>query len=568
MPVLTSLTIKNFTLVESLELEFSSGMTAITGETGAGKSVLLNALGLTLGNRADYEQIRRGAKRADVIASFDIKRIPSAQQFLQQHELDDGNECILRRSISSTGNGKAWINGSPVTLSTLRELSEQLIDIHSQHEHQSLQKKSHHRELLDNYGNLQAPLSALKTTYQQWQQKLSQLQTFTDQADEITAKRDLLTYQVAELDELDLQPNEFEELENEYAILANAEKNLGILDQLQQLIDSDNSHTDMSILSGIRQATQLAEQLELGQTQAATDAQRMLQEAEVLIDEARDSIHRCADKVELNPARLSEVASRISQAFDLGRKHHVEPNDLYGFHQQLKTELSDLCPAEDSIDQLKAEISLYEAQYLKQAAKLSKQRKTAAKKLTAAVNSYFASLNMQGANIELRLDTCAPSILGMETVEFYICTNTGQPHKALAKVASGGEMSRISMVIQVVTAKTSQLSCLVFDEVDVGIGGNTGDVVGHLLRELGAVSQVLCVTHLPQVAGKAHQHLLVEKSSNQHSTSTDITPLNDEQRLREIARMLGGNDKSQQTIAHAKEILNTGQYTGKDVNIT
>lgn len=560
--MLTQLSINNITLVDHLDLELEQGLTAITGETGAGKSILLNALGLAIGERADAEKVRQGASKADVYARFDIEHIPAAQKWLQRQELGNSNddkasvetECLLRRVLSAEGRSRAYINGKPVTLLQLKELGELLLDIHGQHEHQSLLKKEHHRRLLDNFGSLKPALAKLKAAFLSYREVQQRFIERRDNAEEISARHQLLSYQVSELDELGLEEGELEKLEQEQLQLASAEDTLAKCQQVSNLCEGDN---DFNLNQGLNQCIQLLSEVQ-GGSEAIHEAQAMLGQALIQLEEANSEIQRHVDSFDANPERLFELENRLSRIYDIARKHRITPNELYKLHQQLHEELAQLGNVDEDLDQLQQQCKVALSHYQDLSTKLTQKRKTAAKKLQQQVNKQLQNLAMASAHFDIELRPLdEPSSKGSEEIEFLIATNPGQEPKPLGKIASGGELSRISLAIQVVTAQTSAAASLVFDEVDVGIGGATANVVGEMLRQLGDRCQVLCVTHLPQVASKAHQHLQVSKVTDNEGAASSLCKLEEAERVSEIARMLGGEANSEQAVAHAREMLST-----------
>lgn len=552
--MLTHLGISNYTLVDHLDLELQGGMTAITGETGAGKSVLLDALGLTLGDRADADRIRAGQDRAEVNATFDIRKLQAARQWLQEHELDtEGDECLLRRVITAEGRSRAYINAQPVTLSQLRELGQMLIDIHAQHEHQSLLKRETQCRLLDEYGGHQDLLEQVASAWREWQGALKRYTQLKENAEETTARVELLRYQVDELDQLGLQPGEIEQLEAEQKDLANGESILHGCYQLVALCGGE----DQSLLEGINRARQLADALP-GHIPAFRDVAQLMASAQIQLEEAQRELERYIDSFELDPERLQLVEERLSAAFDIARKHRVRPEELVELHQNLSEELQGLTGADADLDQLERKVLTLEERYRTLARNLSARRRSAADKLAKAVNQQLKKLAMEHARLEVELSEAArPLASGLEEVQMVISTNPGQPLKPLVKIASGGELSRISLAIQVVTAQTSAAPTLVFDEIDVGIGGATADTVGQLLRQLGERAQIICVTHLAQVASKAHSHLRVNKFVRGKTVTTTLEQLNQEQKVEEIARMIGNNRMTEASLQHAREMISS-----------
>lgn len=551
--MLTHLHINNFTLVDTLDQELHGGLTVLTGETGAGKSILLDALSLTLGDRADADKVRIGCDRADIHASFDISRVPYAQRWLAEHDLGEGTECILRRMVTAEGRSRAYINGQTVTLQQLKTLGEMLIDIHSQHEHQSLLQTSTHRRLLDAFAGAEAQARQVREAHKQWQACQQLLEDTKANTEEINARFQLLRYQVEELDQLNLQADELSELEEKQRSLANAEQ---IMQNCRHVMDICTEAED-SVQDRLHKALQLLDRLP-AQSSATNDAATMLRDALIQVEEAQRELDRHLDSFDMDDENLQSIEERLSAIYEVARKHRITPEELPGLHEQLATELSGLKSGDEQLETLEKEASAALEQYQALAKQLTKQRQQTAKKLASQVNQQLHELAMERAQLEIALKaTEAPTKHGNENIEFLISTNPGQPAKPLIKIASGGELSRVSLAIQVVTAQTSTTPTLIFDEVDVGIGGTTGDVVGRLLRELGQNGQVLCVTHLAQVASKAHQHLRVEKKVSKKSAVTELTPLEGEDKVAEIARMMGGDTDSAQSLAHAREMVSS-----------
>lgn len=550
--MLTHITINNFTLVEHLDLDLKKGMTAITGETGTGKSILLDALAMSLGEKADSDRVRYGADRADITATFSLDDLPKARQWLISNDLSHSDECLLRRVISSEGRSRSFINAQPVTLQQVRALGELLIDIHSQHAHQSLLLKTTHQRLLDEFAQHRPLGHKVAELYQQWQVQYKQFITLRDNADEMQARYKLLSYQVEELEQLGLGDGELEQLELEQKTLDNADT---IITKSQQLADSCD-HEEHGLQQGLRKTLRLFNDI-TPKSSSLESAEQLLTNASIYVEEAYNEIRHQLDTTELNPARLHEVNERLSACYEIARKHHIKAEELVDKYQQLTQELESISGGDEALEQLSAKVDEAQQKYLKKAKQLSKQRLSAANKLTRSVNLQLGTLSMKNADFSVSLNSNEdqPSANGIDQIEFLISTNPGHPHKALGKVASGGELSRISLAIQVATAQTSHVATLVFDEVDVGIGGSTADVVGNLLSQLGCDSQVLCVTHLAQVASKAHQHWQVSKQSKGKSTESTIVELNQRHKIEEIARMISGSELSKQSIAHAELML-------------
>lgn len=551
--MLTQLHIKDFTLVDKLDLELQRGLTAITGETGAGKSIMLDALGLALGDRTDADKVRTGTSKAEIQASFDVRQLGFVRKWLEDNELIDGEDCILRRVVTKEGRSRAFINGRTVTLGQLRTLGDMLIDIHSQHEHQSLLNTTTHRRLLDAFGGLKPLAKQVKDAFHKWHCIHYQLDQIRNQSAELNARFQLLRYQVEELDQLALQPGELEQLEDEQRSLANAENINRAASQVIALCGQDEGLEDQ-----LNYAV-----LQLGSVKnkphALTEAEAMLNNALIHIQEARGELDRYIDNQEQDESRLAAVEERLNAIYEIARKHRVTPEELADLHQQISVELNGMQSGDAQLETLEQQQVAALACYRALASELSDQRQFASARLAKAVNDKLNQLAMTHAKFSIELyPSDQPTAYGSEAVEMLISTNPGQPAKPLAKVASGGELSRVSLAIQVVTAQTSTTPTLVFDEVDVGVGGTTGDEVGRLLRELGDNGQVLCVTHLAQVASRGHHHLYVSKSASKHEgTVSTVRPLTMEEKICEVARMMGGNADSKRSLAHAREMLAT-----------
>lgn len=551
--MLVSLSIGQLAIVEHLELEFRNGMTVITGETGAGKSILLQALGLALGDRSDSDSIRHGAARAEITASFDLSHLPQAREWMNAHDLNP-EECILRRSLLLNGRSKAWINGQPCPVQHLKELGEILLDIHGQHAHQTLLRKETHLNILDQYAGLQQRANELGELYRRWNQTRRKINSLRQQDDAQRARIQLLRYQVEELDQLALQPDELGELEAEQQQLANAENLIQTGQQALQLCDHENG-------GALQLLNRALNHLEGLQATALNQIVQMLGEAQIQLQEASRELEHYTSNIEIDPARLQWVEERLNTIYQTARKHHLQAEELPQLHTQLKNELEELDGGESSLDQLSSELDELTETYRNLAIRLSQERKTAAATLEQAVDEQLAFLGMEKSQFRVdfkTLDQFHPH--GMDDLEFLIAPNPGQPAKPLVRIASGGELSRISLAIQVITARTTSIPTLVFDEVDVGISGATAEIVGRLLKQLASRGQILCVTHLPQVAAQGDQHLHIQKQTQGNSTQTQMALLDEKGRVAELARMLGGVKLSDRTLAHAREMLKGSRH--------
>jgi DNA repair protein RecN (Recombination protein N) len=555
--MLSQLTIRNFAIVESLDLELAAGMTVISGETGAGKSIMLDALALALGDRAETGVVRTGAERAEIVASFNITGLPDATAWLQEQDLDQDGDCILRRVITREGRSRSYINGQPCPVTAIRTLADHLVDIHGQHEHQRLLKRDYHRSLLDEHAGQKKQAEQVRDSYQRWRRLDQELSSLTEQSAEQAARIQLLSYQTEELDQLGLRDNELSALEDEQKTLNSADD---ILHTGHQLLELTADAEQANCLSLLAHCEQLLHSLNV-QSPALQQASEMLGSAQIQIEEASQEIRHYLDRVEVNPQRQQEVEERLSTIYDIARKHRVKPEELVSFHASLRQELNSLCRSDDELDLLAQAVAAARESYNKAAARLSRGRQKAARQLSKAVDAQLHELGMNDARFEVSLSPLAAERQGphgLEEVEFLISANRGQPARPLGKVASGGELSRISLAIQVITAQTSATPTLIFDEVDVGIGGAIAEVVGRMLRELGERAQILCVTHQPQVASQGHQHLFVSKIAGDVHTHTRIRNLDRSDRVQEVARMLGGIDITERSVAHAREMLGFG----------
>lgn len=555
--MLVHLSVHNYAIVEHLDLELQRGMSVITGETGAGKSIMLDALGLALGDRADSGVVRPGADKADILASFDLEDIAEARAWLAERDLDNDGPCILRRVITSEGRSRGYINGAPCPLGDLKALGELLIDIHSQHEHQSLLKPDTHRRLLDEYTGSQELARQVQLAAQRWRQTRQELQRLSSSGDEQRARHQLLSYQLEELENLALGDNELEQLEQEHKALSNAEQLLGACRQVLDLCsESDAGNVLSALTASLNRLGGFSDQPALG------EATNLLASAQIQVEEAIGELNRFIDHFDADPQRQQLLEERLDAIYGLARKHRVQPFELAELQQRLLQELEGLNADDEAVERLGEELAAYERHYRDKADELSALRQQAAGRLAEAVQAEMQTLGMPGGRFSIELQAGSsdePQPQGLEQVEFLVSANPGQPLKSLAKVASGGELSRISLAIQVITAQTSRVPTLVFDEVDVGIGGPTAEVVGQLLRRLGERGQVLTVTHLPQVAAQGHQHLFVHKARGQDSTQTAVACLTPEGRVEEIARMLGGVDLTEESLAHARKMVTKAQ---------
>lgn len=547
--MLKHLAISHYAIVDQLEVDCARGMTVITGETGAGKSIMLDALGLCLGDRADSKAVQPGAQRAEISAEFDISDIGAARDWLAARDLDQDGECILRRTISADGRSRAFINGSPSTLADCAELGALLVDIHSQHAHQSLLRRTVQRQLLDAYAGVTDLSARVADLADQWRNLKAQHDKLTNQTDADRARRDLLTYQVSELDQLALEAGEIERLEAAQKELANASF---IIESAGRVAEACETQADQ--LRGLRGAIDDDRHPE----REVANARELLASVEIQLDEVHHELRRYAESVDTDPQRLDEVERRLEAIYDLARKHRVLPEQLQDHHQQLAEELAAIDGDDARVTQLEQSLADAASHWQKAANKLTSARKKAGKKLASKTMAILAQLAMDRCQLTVDLapsDAKTPQSHGAESVELLISTNPGAAPGSLGKVASGGELSRISLALQVAAAEVATSPTMVFDEVDVGIGGGTAEVVGELLRQLAKRVQVVCVTHQPQVAAKGEQHLQVHKAGDAKQVSTGLVALNKEGRVAEVARMLGGLKITESTRNHAREML-------------
>ena len=560
--MLTHIHVRNLAIVDEIEVELTAGMTTLTGETGAGKSILVDALGLVLGDRADSTVIRHGCERAEISAGFDIQNHPAASEWLAEQALDEDGECQLRRIINREGRTRGYINGQAVPMQSLRELGEQLVDIHGQHEHQSLLRNPVQRQLLDAFGRHQSLLDKLSACYKEMKAVRNELQdTFGNDTDR-DARLDLLRYQRQELVSLGLSKEDIGNIDEEHARQANAGRLLEASQQGLERLDADEGPSVSSRLN--QTLDELGELAELDSE--LEEATQLLSEAAVLVNESIESLRHYADRLDIDPQRLQWLEQRIGILHDLARKHRCRPEDLPAIEEKISKELDNIEHADERRETLQARLTTLEQGYLDTARQLTAKRRRTAKAFGKQITDAMQTLGMAGGIFTVHINPRAEKAFGehgMDDIEFRVSANSGQPVQPLSKVASGGELSRISLSIQVISASSETIPTLIFDEVDSGIGGGVAEIVGQKLRSLGKDRQVLCVTHLPQVAALAHQQMQVSKLSGKDTTRTRIRRLNEEERIDELARMLGGVKITRQTREHAREMLQQGQAPAK-----
>ena len=561
--MLLQLNIQNFAIVKSLDIDWQSGMTTITGETGAGKSIAIDALGLCLGDRATTNVVRPNSKKAELAATFETKNNISAQQWLTQHDLllESTSECILRRVISAEGRSKAYINGSQVPLVQLKEVGQLLINIHGQHDHQLIVKSSQQCKLLDEYADHKPMLDEVKHYYQQWHKLNKELTQLQQNKQQREAQQQLLQYQVSELDEFALQTGEFETLESDYKRHANAQD---LLDTTLQSLQTLAENERFNILDSLQQCSENISALARIDNRLNNVA-TILSDSLLQLEEAGADLKHYYQDLELDPQAYAMIEDRYSAALQLAKKHSMPPESLVNFHQELSQKLAAISNDETRIDVVIAEIAKTEQFYQDAGLALSSSRKSAANKLSQLISQSMQELNMPHGQFHIAIESTSLDASdqqpvhiaanGVDKIDFLVSINPGQALEAMNKVASGGELSRISLAMQVILADKIVTPTLIFDEVDVGISGPTAAMVGSKLQQLAKNTQVICVTHLPQVACKGHQQFFVSKLTDGEYTETKITELSKQSRIQEIARLLAGDKISEHSLANAQELL-------------
>jgi DNA repair protein RecN (Recombination protein N) len=548
--MLRTLSIRDFVIVDSIELEFSAGFTVFTGETGAGKSILIDALTLALGGRGDASVVREGATKADITADFALSEQARAWLISNEFSVEEDG-ALLRRVIDNAGRSKAYINGVAATAAQLRELGDLLVDIHGQHAHQSLMKTEAQRVLLDGQGGADGDARAVAAAYKAWRALAKQLEEFETNAANVLYERERLEWQVNELEKLAVKPGEWADVGNEQSRLSHAASLLeGAQDALAVISEADD-HPILSQLSSLNQKLGKLADIDSGLRTVV----ELIEPARIQLQEAVYALNDYLDRVDLDPARLRTVEARMDAIHSAARKFRVPEEQLHEEHAKLATRLMQLADASD-LDGLRKQEEKLKAAYLADAQRLSATRARAGQQLGQEVTRAMQELNMTGGRFEVALHACEPAAYGVEQVEFLVAGHAGVAARPLAKVASGGELARISLAISVITSNATTVPTLIFDEVDSGIGGGVAEVVGRLLRRLGQERQVLCVTHLPQVASQAGQHFQVAKGTLENGkTASRIDVLDAKSRVEEIARMLGGLEITATTRKHARELL-------------
>ena len=553
--MLCSLNIRDLTVVKTLDLEFHRGFTVLTGETGAGKSILLTAMGLALGDRADSSLIRPGCDKAEINLEFDLSDTPLALAWLTELELNDHNNCLIRRVLNRDGRSKAFINNRPVTLQSLQELAERLIEIHGQHAHLALLNTNEQRRILDEASKNRELLEHLNILYTEWYTTGAELKKLSEAMHNRAERDDLLRYQIKELESADVEELDYAELISDQMRHANAE-NIATTTQAQLdlLYDDEQQSINSRLNNSIRALTDISQYAPEIDTVV-----QLLNEAQIQIQESGHLLHRKLDNLEIDPNQLAHLDDKLALVHSLARKHFIKPGELSEKLGAMRQELESLEQSFDHLGELETHLNEIRKSYNIKAAQISNNRKQTAQILEFQISDAIKELGMPQGKSLIRVnsadDTGDPKPGGLDRIEFLVSTNPGMPPQPLNKVASGGELSRISLAIQVAALDSNSTATMIFDEVDSGIGGGVAEIVGQKLRTLGSSQQVLCVTHLPQVAAQAHHHLLVEKSNNNIDTQSQVRLLSPEMRKQEIARMLGGLNITEHTLAHAREML-------------
>lgn len=556
--MLQHLAVRNLAIVDNVELELGAGMTALTGETGAGKSLIVDALELVVGGRASAALVRAGADSAEVHALFSVPE--SILSWLREHSLNDDEPiCVLRRSVTSDGRSRAFINSRPVPIGQLRELGEQLVDVHGQHAHQALLKSTAQRALIDEFGRHERLLADVATTSESLRELDARIQALSFNNENPASRLEFLLFQIDELKTQSLEPSALAALNAEHKKLANAAEILNALTSIEQQIGGNDGVLEQSGL-----ATRSLESL-LRLDDALSEPLQLMRDAAALIAEAHSSVRRYAEALQADSLRLAELEQTLGVVHDLARKHRCPESQLLERLHDLEREATQISDAESLLEEAVGERDRLLAQYRLQAEKLSKKRKSSGKRLAKAATDILTTLGMAEARIDFSIEyapTGKPMPAGTDDVSLCVSTNKGQAMLPIAKVASGGELSRIALAIQASSIRVQGAGTLVFDEVDSGIGGGVAEIVGRRMRDLGDGRQVLTVTHLPQVAALAHQHVRVSKISDSRASRSEIETLDASEREQEIARMLGGLDVTAKTLAHAREMLSASEQTG------
>ena len=550
--MLRSLQIRNFAIIDEIDITFNDDMTVLTGETGAGKSILIDALSLVLGERGSSNLIRNKEKRAEYTAEFEITNNSHALNWLIEKSLDNENECILRRTISPDGKSRSFINGNTVNLQSLKSLGDLLVDIHGQHFHQSLCKKNVQRDLLDHFGGLSVTKNKIKRIFNEWKELSDQLSKMIEGNTNKEDRIDLLSFQLKELDELALISGEYDSLNSEFKKISNIEKiNKGINSLIDCLQSNEITNVEQMLNDSIKNIDMLATF-----DNSLEETKNLLSEAEINVSEAIGNLSRYGESIDYDNQKSREIEERINTIISLSRKHRVDPDELIDTKIQIEKELNELNNSQTSIDEAERHLSDLRKKYDDLASELTKKRSDSAKKLSGLVADSMNELGMTGGIFEVEI-TPSNNISqhGNDDITFHISANPGQKPQPLSNIASGGELSRMSLAIQVITSNGTNIPTMIFDEVDSGIGGAIAEVVGNKLKDLGQNKQVLCVTHLAQVASKGSSHIRINKLTDNKKTKIYACKLNADERIEEIARMIGGIELTEKTREYAKEML-------------
>lgn len=551
--MLTHIHIQNFTIVKSLSLDFENGLHVLTGETGAGKSIWIDAIDIGLGARVDSSVIYPGENSCDISLCFDLKNLPFAKTWLAEQDLSVTDECIIRRVIYRDKPSRTTVNGAPLPQQLIRELANLLICVHGQHQHQQLLKSHHQRECVDHFADHEKWLTEIESDFSQWQSLQQELQTIRDHAKNKTSDVTLWQYQLEELKNLQLKENEYEHLFSRYQQLHHAKQFIDTLSETLVCIDHDEHHAAAYFIDRAIQSLKNIKQKD----SAIENIASLLETASIHLNEAGDALREYCHKTDLQLDHLDDIEKRLTLLQDIARKHHVSPNQLNDIEKSLTQKIETIEKSDEFIQSLEKKQADVISHYQKIAAVLTASRQKAAHTLSQAVAQAMQKLGMPGGQFNIILEKMESGIhaRGNEKIIFQISANPGQPLQTLSNVISGGELSRLSLILQVFTAKKKNTPTLIFDEVDAGIGGKTAEAVGQLLRQLGQQTQVLCVTHLAQVAANGQHHFLAEKKTDGKTTTTTITLLNAKQREHEMARMLSGSKITEKSLQHARELL-------------
>ena len=549
--MLDQLFVKNLVVVQELNIEFKNGMTVVTGETGAGKSIIIQALGLVVGGRSDASLVRDGASKAEIVATFSIDIEDRLQSLLENLDLENGTECILRRVISADGKSRSYVNGSNVPLSTLRDIGGYLIDMHGQNEHQLLLRSNQHRILLDDYAITQDLCEEVNSTVYQYQQIQNEIEDLTKNNELLLTQKELLSHQLNELLQIDTTQDELDTIEDDYRVSVNASLLVEKISKILESLDNDSGVNNILIDGerSVEQSRELDSRLD--------SIQSLLSSAQVQVQESIYDLTDYLNKIGGIEDNSAELTARINILHELGRKHNCQIQELISVQTNLQAQLDDLGSSNDKLEELLIKQDQFEKNYYSKSQLLSDKRLAASKSLSKKVTDIMQNLGMPGSEIDFSIKPLKNSIRlnGMEEIIIHVKTNTGQDLKPLNKVASGGELSRISLALSVVTSNSELIPSIVFDEVDVGISGSVAEIVGQMLKKLSTHYQIICVTHLAQVAAQGKEHLKVVKTQKNGATFTHVDDLSPSQRTEEVARILGGITISEKTRVAAEEMI-------------